>query len=69
MRALPRRAAGAGDTDDRKEPLAGDIKKRAGMYAVEVKKADGTSAEVYPDKSFEVAGTKQEGSEETGDAG
>jgi uncharacterized membrane protein YkoI len=43
--------------------------EKAGMYAVEVKKKDGTSVEVYLDKSFKVAGTKQEGAEEAGDAG
>ncbi|UXY28232.1 peptidase [Streptomyces sp. HUAS TT20] len=39
--------------------------EKPGMYAVEVKKADGTSVEVYLDKSFKVTGTKQEGTEET----
>ncbi|MET8453014.1 hypothetical protein [Streptomyces sp. NPDC005209] len=81
-------SAGAGDTDDKKEPpLTGDIKQKAeaaaiaahpgtvikseedaekpGMYAVEVKKEDGTTVEVYLDKSFKVSGTKQEGTEET----
>lgn len=38
--------------------------EKPGMYAVEVKKADSTSVEVYMDKSFKVAGTKQEGREE-----
>ncbi|MCX4616341.1 MULTISPECIES: peptidase [Streptomyces] len=35
------------------------------MYAVEVKKADGTSVEVYLDKTYKVTGTKEEGTEET----
>ncbi|MFE1314386.1 peptidase [Streptomyces sp. NPDC058755] len=39
--------------------------EKPGMYAVEVKKKDGTSVEVYLDKSFKVTGTKQEGTEET----
>jgi hypothetical protein len=39
--------------------------EKPGMYAVEVKKADGTSVEVYLDKSFNVTGTKEEGTEET----
>ncbi|MFF4361632.1 PepSY domain-containing protein [Streptomyces sp. NPDC001604] len=38
--------------------------EKPGMYAVEVKKADGTSVEVYLDKSYNVTGTKQEGTEE-----
>ncbi|WP_317443889.1 peptidase [Streptomyces collinus] len=41
-----------------------DVEK-PGMYAVEVKKKDGTTVEVYLDKSFKVTGTKQEGTEET----
>ncbi|MFJ5839191.1 peptidase [Streptomyces shenzhenensis] len=45
-----------------------DVEK-PGMYAVEVKQADGTSVEVYLDKSFKVTGTKQEGTEETENAG
>ncbi|MCF3134476.1 peptidase [Streptomyces olivochromogenes] len=39
--------------------------EKPGMYAVEVKKEDGTTVEVYLDKSFKVSGTKQEGTEET----
>ena len=39
--------------------------EKPGMYAVEVKKEDGTLVEVYLDKSFKVTGTKQEGTEET----
>ncbi|MEV5802351.1 peptidase [Streptomyces collinus] len=39
--------------------------EKPGMYAVEVKKTDGTSVEVYLDKSFKVTGTKKEGTEET----
>ncbi|MBD3007955.1 PepSY domain-containing protein [Streptomyces sp. 5-10] len=35
-----------------------------GLYAVEVKKGDGTSIEVYLDKSFKVVKTKEEGTEE-----
>lgn len=38
--------------------------EKPGMYAVEVKQADGTSIEVYLDKSFKVTDTKQEGTEE-----
>ncbi|MER6785818.1 peptidase [Streptomyces sp. NPDC000658] len=43
--------------------------EKPGMYAVEVKQADGTSIEVYLDKSFKVSDTKKEGTEETEDAG
>ncbi|MFI2765228.1 PepSY domain-containing protein [Streptomyces echinatus] len=39
-------------------------REKPGMLAVEVKKADGTSVEVYLDKSYNVTGTKQEGTEE-----
>ncbi|WP_333760577.1 peptidase [Streptomyces sp. IBSBF 2390] len=39
--------------------------EKPGMYAVEVKKKDGTTVEVYLDKSFKVTDTKQEGTEET----
>lgn len=35
-----------------------------GLYAVEVKKSDGTEIEVYLDKSFKVVKTKEEGTEE-----
>ena len=45
-----------------------DVEK-PGMYAVEVKQADGTSIEVYLDKSFKVTDTKKEGTEEADDAG
>jgi len=40
-----------------------DVEK-PGMYAVEVKKPDGSTVEVYLDKSYEVTDTKQEGTEE-----
>ena len=43
--------------------------EKPGMYAVEVKKADGTSVEVYLDKSYNVTATKQEGTEEAENAG
>ncbi|MEU6352437.1 peptidase [Streptomyces sp. NPDC047072] len=43
--------------------------EKPGMYAVEVKQADGTSIEVYMDTSFKVTDTKKEGTEETEDAG
>ncbi|MEU6548830.1 PepSY domain-containing protein [Streptomyces sp. NPDC046915] len=43
--------------------------EKPGMYAVEVKQADGTSIEVYIDKSFKVTDTRKEGTEETEDAG
>ncbi|MGW3356830.1 PepSY domain-containing protein [Streptomyces bungoensis] len=43
--------------------------EKPGMYAVEVKQSDGTSIEVYLDKSFKVSDTKKEGTEETEDAG
>lgn len=39
-------------------------REKPGMYAVEIKKSDGTSVEVYLDKSYKVSGTKQEGTEE-----
>ncbi|MFI7298981.1 peptidase [Streptomyces sp. NPDC050121] len=42
--------------------------EKPGMYAVEVKQADGTSIEVYLDTSFKVTDTKKEGTEEAGDA-
>ncbi|MFI5966728.1 hypothetical protein ACIA8J_31810 [Streptomyces asoensis] len=42
--------------------------EKPGMYAVEVKQADGTSVEVYLDKSFKVSDTKKEGTEETEDS-
>ncbi|MGW2831781.1 PepSY domain-containing protein [Streptomyces sp. NPDC001286] len=43
--------------------------EKPGMYAVEVKQSDGTSIEVYLDKSFTVTDTKKEGTEATEDAG
>ncbi|MEU6274348.1 PepSY domain-containing protein [Streptomyces populi] len=43
--------------------------EKPGMYAVEVQKSDGSTVEVYLDKSFKVSGTKQEGTEETSDNG
>ena len=43
--------------------------EKPGMYAVEVKQADGTSIEVYLDTSYKVTDTKKEGTEETEDAG
>ncbi|MFE0385054.1 peptidase [Streptomyces bungoensis] len=43
--------------------------EKPGMYAVEVKQSDGTSIEVYLDKSFKVSDTKREGTEEAEDAG
>ncbi|MGW5664039.1 PepSY domain-containing protein [Streptomyces sp. NPDC003758] len=42
-------------------------REKPGMLAVEVKKSDGTSVEVYLDKSYNVTGTKQEGTEEKED--
>ncbi|WP_340377289.1 peptidase [Streptomyces sp. SS7] len=42
--------------------------EKPGMYAVEVKQADGTSIEVYLDTSFKVTDTKKEGTEETEDS-
>ena len=42
--------------------------EKPGMYAVEVKQSDGTSIEVYLDKSFTVTDTKKEGTEEAEDA-
>ncbi|WP_458248880.1 PepSY domain-containing protein [Streptomyces sp. MAI_2237] len=41
--------------------------EKPGMYAVEVKQSDGTSIEIYLDKSFKVTDTKKEGTEETED--
>ncbi|MEU0008080.1 PepSY domain-containing protein [Streptomyces sp. NPDC006314] len=41
-------------------------REKPGMLAVEVKKSDGTSVEVYLDKSYNVTGTAQEGTEENG---
>jgi uncharacterized membrane protein YkoI len=43
--------------------------EKPGMYAVEVKQADGTTLEIYLDKSFKVTDTKKEGTEENEDAG
>ncbi|WP_413812433.1 peptidase [Streptomyces sp. OE57] len=45
-----------------------DIEK-PGMYAVEVKQSDGTTVEVYLDKSYTVTDTKQEGTEEKQNGG
>ncbi|MFE2267546.1 peptidase [Streptomyces griseosporeus] len=42
--------------------------EKPGMYAVEVKQSDGSSIEVYLDKSFKVTDTKKEGTEEADDA-
>lgn len=42
--------------------------EKPGMYAVEVKQADGTSIEVYLDKTYKVTDTKKEGTEEADDA-
>ncbi|MBL1082255.1 PepSY domain-containing protein [Streptomyces actinomycinicus] len=39
-------------------------REKPGMLAVEVKESDGTSVEVYLDKSYKVTGTKREGTEE-----
>ncbi|MER5431224.1 peptidase [Streptomyces sp. NPDC002588] len=38
--------------------------EKPGMYAVEIKKQDGTTVEVYLDKSYTVTDTKEEGTEE-----
>ncbi|MFG2129148.1 PepSY domain-containing protein [Streptomyces sp. NPDC048751] len=43
--------------------------EKPGMYAVEVKQGDGTTVEVYLDKSFKVSDTKKEGAEGDEDAG
>ncbi|MFF5185442.1 PepSY domain-containing protein [Streptomyces sp. NPDC000345] len=40
-----------------------DVEK-PGMYAVEIKKADGSTVEVYLDTSYKVTDTKEEGTEE-----
>ncbi|WP_063736730.1 PepSY domain-containing protein [Streptomyces sp. RTd22] len=45
-----------------------DVEK-PGMYAVEVKKSDGTTVEVYLDKSYTVTDTKREGTEEKENGG
>ncbi|MFI0822178.1 PepSY domain-containing protein [Streptomyces sp. NPDC021098] len=45
-----------------------DVEK-PGMYAVEVKKSDGTTVEVYLDKSYTVTDTKKEGTEEKENGG
>ncbi|MEU5256493.1 peptidase [Streptomyces longwoodensis] len=39
-------------------------REKPGMLAVEVQKSDGSTVEVYLDKSYHVTGTKQEGTEE-----
>lgn len=41
--------------------------EKPGMYAVEVKQANGKSVEVYLDQSFAVSGTKDEGKDAAGD--
>ncbi|MEU5107053.1 MULTISPECIES: PepSY domain-containing protein [unclassified Streptomyces] len=38
--------------------------EKPGMYAVEVRKQDGSTVEIYLDKSYNITGTKQEGTEE-----
>lgn len=38
--------------------------EKPGMYAVEIKKQDGSTVEVYLDKSYTVTDTKEEGTEE-----
>jgi len=43
--------------------------EKPGMYAVEIKKEDGTSVEVYLDKAYNVTATKQEGTEEAENGG
>ena len=43
--------------------------EKPGMYAVEIKKSDGATVEVYLDKSYTVSGTKQEGTEENENQG
>lgn len=45
-----------------------DVEK-PGMYAVEIKKSDGTTVEVYLDKSYTVTDTEQEGTEEKENGG
>ncbi|UXY17618.1 peptidase [Streptomyces cynarae] len=42
-------------------------REKPGMLAVEVKKSDGTSVEVHLDKSYNVTGTKKEGTMEKED--
>ena len=41
--------------------------EKPGMYAVEVKQANGKSVEVYLDQSFKVSGTKDESKDAAGD--
>jgi len=43
--------------------------EKPGMYAVEIQKDDGSTVEVYLDKTYSVTGTKQEGTEENESAG
>ncbi|QKV90769.1 peptidase [Streptomyces sp. NA02950] len=43
--------------------------EKPGMYAVEVKKSDGTTVEVYLDKSYTVTDTEEEGTEEAENGG
>ncbi|MFI7499800.1 PepSY domain-containing protein [Streptomyces sp. NPDC049687] len=38
--------------------------EKPGMYAVEIKKADGSTVEVYLDTTYQVTDTKEEGTEE-----
>jgi hypothetical protein len=40
--------------------------EKPGMYAVEIKQANGQSVEVYLDKSYQVSGTKNEGQDKAG---
>jgi len=40
--------------------------EKPGMYAVEIKQADGKSVEVYLDKSYQVSGTKNESQDKAG---
>ncbi|MEV7866710.1 peptidase [Streptomyces sp. NPDC088124] len=42
-------------------------REKPGMLAVEVKKEDGTTVEIYMDKSYNITGTKDEGTEEDED--
>ncbi|MGW4207281.1 hypothetical protein ACWEIJ_04780 [Lentzea sp. NPDC004789] len=41
--------------------------EKPGMYAVEIKQANGQSVEVYLDKSYQVTGTKNEAGQGDGD--
>ncbi len=42
--------------------------EKPGMYAVEIKQADGKNVEVYLDQGFTVSGTKDEGQENGADS-